>query len=124
MQQGAWRLAPTATSSISALSARDVVQTATNTVTGTIPVGDAAVAFSPDGTTAYAGAGSVYVIDTSTLAVTTVIPTQFAGALGVTPDGTLLYVGGASLTEPGSIINTQSLQITGTFPSGGGILIH
>jgi YVTN family beta-propeller protein len=87
-------------------------------------VGDAAVAFSPDGTTAYAGAGSVYVIDTSTLAVTTVIPTQFAGALGVTPDGTLLYVGGASLTEPGSIINTQSLQITATFPSGGGILIH
>jgi DNA-binding beta-propeller fold protein YncE len=39
------------------------------------PVGDASVAFSPDGTTAYAGAGSVYVIDTSTLAVTFVIPT-------------------------------------------------
>jgi DNA-binding beta-propeller fold protein YncE len=75
-------------------------------------------------------AQGINVIDTATLAVTNFLPGTFGvGGLAVTPDGTLLYGGGQSPTfqfgaEPGSIINTQSLQITATFPSGGGILIH
>ena len=100
----------------------DVVQTASNTVTGSIPMASVfAITFSPDGTHAYAGSTyqypgyAVYVIGTSTLAVTSFIPAKFAdGGLAVTPDGTLLYAGGASPTFqfsalPGSIINTQSL---------------
>ena len=75
-------------------------------------------------------AQGINVIDTATLAVTNFLPGTFGvGGLAVTPDGTLLYGRGQSPTfqfgaEPGSIINTQSLQITATFPSGGGILIH
>jgi WD40 repeat protein len=114
----------------------DVIQTATNKVIGTISAAPAvnSIAFSPDGTRAYAWGGyaaqGINVIDTATLAVTNFLPGTFGvGGLAVTPDGTLLYGGGQSPTfqfgaEPGSIINTQSLQITATFPSGGGILIH
>jgi DNA-binding beta-propeller fold protein YncE len=114
----------------------DVIQTATNKVIGTISAAPAvnSIAFSPDGTRAYAWGGyaaqGINVIDTATLAVTNFLPGMFGvGGLAVTPDGTLLYGGGQSPTfqfgaETGSIINTQSLQITATFPSGGGILIH
>jgi YVTN family beta-propeller protein len=117
-------------------SAVDVFDTATNTITGTIALAGAGpIVFSPDGTLAYAASGtyasdSVSVIDTSTLAVTGTASIGLINGMAVTADGTLLYVGGPAVTEfsakaePGSIINTQSLQVTGTFQSGGGILIH
>jgi DNA-binding beta-propeller fold protein YncE len=105
-------------------SAIDVVETATNKITGTIPVtGAGPIVFSSDGTRAYAAsAASISAVDTSSLAVIGVVTTPFLGGMGITTDGTLLYVGGAYV--PGSIIDTQSLQITATFPSDGGILIH
>jgi len=114
----------------------------TNQVIGTIPVtGALSIAFSPDGTRAYAlgypGAGGfgICAIDTSTLAVTNIIPGKFGGPIGeglaVTSDGALLYSGGFPpnpfqgwAATPGSVIDTQSLQITGAFPSAGAIVIH
>src|ERR1039457_847906 len=121
--------------SISASILQYVIQTATNKILGTISAAPAvnSIAFSPDGTRAYAWGATLRRGSTSSTRPRSLSLTSFlarsACGLAVTPDGTLLYGGGQSPTfqfgaEPGSIINTQSLQITATFPSGGGILIH
>src|SRR6516225_2705036 len=70
-----------------------VIDTATNTVTATIPVSPPpfGVAVAPDGSRVYVAistTGTLSVIDTTTNAVTTTIPvgTQ-VGGVAVTPDG-------------------------------------
>ena len=71
-----------------------VIDTATGTVTGTVPVGTAParVAITRDGTRAYvtnAGSASISVIDTAADAVIETIPVgDSPSALAVTPDGT------------------------------------
>jgi len=78
----------------------DVISTATNTVTATIPLGvgtfPTGLALSPDGSTIYTadqGANAVSVISTATDTVTNTI-TGFSGALGIvlSPNGTTAYV--------------------------------
>jgi DNA-binding beta-propeller fold protein YncE len=116
----------------------DVVDMATNSVTGTIPLSASAIAFSPDGAAAYVvgvqnNVSGVAVIDTSTLVVTAFIPSinplgwcavdgcEGAGeGIAVTPDGNFIYAGGA----PGALIDAQTLAVVGPFTSGGPIVIH
>ena len=101
----------------------DVVDAATNKVTGAIPIGASCIAFSPDGSKAYAvtaqnGVPGVAVIDTSTLAVTGFISGINATggqSIAVTRDGKLIYVAGS----PGVVINARSLAVVGHFQSGG-----
>jgi DNA-binding beta-propeller fold protein YncE len=116
----------------------DVVDMATNSVTGTIPISASSIAFSPDGATAYVAGvqnnvSGVAVVDTSTLAVTTFIPginplgwcavngCEGAGeGIAVTPDGNFVYAGGT----PGALIDAQTLAVVAPFTSGGPIVIH
>ena len=107
-------------------SSVEVYDLATKTVIGTVPLADNSIAFSPDGGTAYiAGAqnnvNGVGVVDTSTLAVTAFIPGTGGGSgqsIAVTPDGTLIYVGG------GDIINAQTLEVVGAFGASAPVAIH
>ena len=73
-----------------------VIDTASNTVTATIPVGSGpgGVAVTPDGSRVYIGneGGNVSVIDTASNTVTATIPTSGAYGLAVTPDGSAVYV--------------------------------
>jgi YVTN family beta-propeller protein len=75
-----------------------VVDTATNAVIATIPVGDSpfGVAVSPDGSKVYVtnlGSASVSVIDAATNTVTATIPVGLQpSGVAVTPDGSKLYV--------------------------------
>ena len=75
-----------------------VIDTATNTVIATIPVGDTpcGVAVSPDGTRAYVTNlvdDTVSVIDTATNTVTATIPVgDGPDGVAVSPDGTRVYV--------------------------------
>ncbi|MFE9889229.1 Ig-like domain repeat protein, partial [Streptomyces scopuliridis] len=100
-----------------------VIDTATNTVTATIPVGSTplGVAITPDGLRAYvinSGGNSVSVINTVTNAVIATIPvgsTPFGVA--ITPDGLRAYVtnsGGNSI----SVIDTATNTVTATIPVG------
>jgi len=106
----------------------DVVDTTTYQVTGTIPIAASAIAFAPDGATAYAvtsqnGVPGIAVIDTSTLAISDFISGingSGGQSIAVTPDGKLLYVAGS----PGAIIDAHSLTIVGQLQSGGPILIR
>ncbi|MFC5066306.1 protein kinase domain-containing protein [Actinomycetospora atypica] len=91
-----------------------VVDTATDTATGTIPVPDGgpqAVAFSPDGRHAYVGiargaGGEVGVVDTAAGAVTATIPTRSAPMmLVVSPDGRRVH---ASETGSIAVIDTDT----------------
>jgi len=83
-----------------------VIDTATGTLTMTIPVGLAPgnVAFSPDGSRAYVtnrGESSVSGISTATNTVIATIPVgEEPAALVVTPDGSRVYVGQARATCP------------------------
>lgn len=107
-------------------SSVEVYDLATKTVIGTVPLAANSIAFSPDGGTAYiAGAqnnvNGVGVVDTSTLAVTAFIPGTGGGSgqsIAVTPDGTLIYVGG------GDIINAQTLEVVGAFGASAPVAIH
>lgn len=75
-----------------------VINTATNTVIATVPVGigPSGVAITPDGTRAYVtnqGSDSVSVINTTNNTVIATIPVGDAPiALAITPDGTRVYV--------------------------------
>jgi YVTN family beta-propeller protein len=99
----------------------DVIDAATNTITATIAVGASAVAFSPDGTRAYAAStqdnvSGITVIDTASLAAIDFIPGVTSGgaeSIAFTPDGELAVVAGGE----GSVINTHSLQVVAKFPS-------
>jgi DNA-binding beta-propeller fold protein YncE len=118
----------------------NVVSTATNKVTGTIPVVAYSIVISPDGTRAYvysqtdSGTFGIAVIDTSTFATIAFIPLPgypytSGFALAVTPDGAQLFIGGSDTyiggPEPtrGTIIDTQSLNVSGRFPSYSGALV-
>lgn len=101
------------------------IDTATNTVTATIPVGGGptGVALSPDGTRAYVGSqgsNTVSVIDTATDAVTATIPVP-AGPRQVvlTADGSRAYV---TDQEAGvvSAIDTATNTVTAIIPVDGG----
>ena len=110
-----------------------VINTATNTVTATIPVGATpfGAAISPDGTRLYvansnAGAtpqpGSVSVINTTTNTVTATIPVGILPvAVAVNPDGSRLYVAnesGSSVSVINTATNTVSATINVAFPGG------
>ncbi|HEV2989164.1 MAG TPA: YncE family protein [Candidatus Angelobacter sp.] len=111
-----------------------VIDTSTNAVIATIPVGNfpAGVVFSPDGTRAYvanSGDGTISVIDT---AINTVIGTislpagEFAGVLAITPDGKNLYVTNLLSSTSGiNVIATATNTVTATISGvgGGGLAI-
>ncbi|NUR63782.1 MAG: DUF4082 domain-containing protein [Catenulispora sp.] len=99
-----------------------VIDTATETVTGTITsfIGPSAVVFNASGTRAYIPddvANTVSVLDTATYSVLTTIPVGKApSAAALTPSGAKLYV-----TNPGdqtlSVIDTATATVTATITS-------
>jgi YVTN family beta-propeller protein len=115
-----------------------VIDTATNTVADTIPVGifPRGVAVSPDGTHAYVAnlctaaapgcaPGSVSVIDTAQNAVVTTVPAGPAPAsIDLVPDGSRAYITNAVEVGPGAVTvldtatNTTSSIPLGNFPYG------
>lgn len=100
-----------------------VLNTSSNSVTATIPVGPnpVSVAVSPSGSRAYvtnAGSNSVSVIDTSAL---TVIQNVTVGgnpvSVAITPDGSQVYVANARSNSV-SVINTSTNTVSATIPVG------
>jgi YVTN family beta-propeller protein len=101
-----------------------VIDTATNTVTATITVGDApqGVAVSPNGSRAYVtnfGSDTVSVINTATNTVSATI-TVGNGPVGVavSPDGSRAYVTNA-ISNTVSVINTATNTVAATITVGG-----
>jgi YVTN family beta-propeller protein len=100
-----------------------VIETATNTVTATIPVGSSprGVAVSPDGTRAYVtneSSDTVSVIDTATNTVTATIPVgDGPDSVVVTPEGTRAYVANQG-SGTASVIDTATNTVTATIPVG------
>ena len=106
-----------------------VIDTATNTVTATIPVGSGrqGVAVTPDGSKVYVAntnsPGTVSVIDTATNTVTATVPVRFTPAnVAVTPDGSAVYVSNVD-NQNVIVIDTATNTVTATirvgiFPSG------
>ena len=106
-----------------------VIDTATNTVTATIPVGSEpfGVGVSPDGSRVYVANGrpsnSVSVIDTnpSSPSFNTVIATVAVGldpeGLAVSPDGTRVYVANSEANSV-SVIDTATNTVVATVPVG------
>jgi YVTN family beta-propeller protein len=102
-----------------------VIDTATNTVVATVPVGENAVgvAVTPDGKHVYVANVSttrhVAVIDTAT---NTVVATILAGnnpfGVAITPDGTRAYVTN-EVSNTVSVIDTASNTVVATVPVGG-----
>ena len=96
-----------------------VIDTATNTVTATVPVGSYpwGVAVSPDGTKVYVaneGSNTVSVIDTATNTVTATVDVGINPlGVAVSPDGTKVYVTNSNLSyflqKPITCIVTPSL---------------
>ena len=88
-----------------------VIDTATNTVTATVPVGKCpmGVAVSPDGTKVYVaneGSNNVSVIDTATNTVTaTVTVGKSPYGIAVTPDGTKVYVANSGNDDDPEILS-------------------
>lgn len=100
-----------------------VIDLATNTITGTVPVasGPQDVSISPDGAHLYvttASANAVAVIDTATSAVTTTIPvgTQPAGIRVNPADGTAYVTNTA--TDDVSVIDLTTNAVTATIGVG------
>ena len=100
-----------------------VINTLTNTVTATIPVGNnpLGVAVSPDGTKVYVTNKfdqTVSVINTATNTVTATIPVNFDPfSLAVSPDGTRVYVANP-LANDVTIINAINNTVIGNVPVG------
>jgi YVTN family beta-propeller protein len=106
-----------------------VIDTATNTVVATVPVGFSpfGVAITPDGTHAYVTNGnskSVSVIDTATNTVVATVPVgNDPRGVAITPDGTQAYVTN-ELSDTVSVIDTATntvvatVPLVGLFPSG------
>jgi YVTN family beta-propeller protein len=100
-----------------------VIDTATNAVTATIPVGNGpfAVAVSPDGSKVYVtntGSNNVSVIDTATNTVIATIPVEASFGVAVSPDGSRVYATTAG-TASVSVINAATNAVTATIPVGG-----
>jgi YVTN family beta-propeller protein len=100
-----------------------VIDTASNTITATIPVGSAPVslALTPDGALLYVvndGGNTVSVVDAATNTVTATVPVGSAPfGIAVTPDGAFAYVTnlrGSSV----SVIVTATNTVTATIPVG------
>jgi YVTN family beta-propeller protein len=77
-----------------------VIDTLTNTLVGTITVGQSpwGIAITPDGTRAYVAnsSGTISVIDTSTdTVITTIVDNDLPFGVAITPDGTRVYVSNA-----------------------------
>jgi len=92
-----------------------VIDTATNTVSATIPIGASlGVAVTPDGSKVYVanvGAGAVSVIDTATNSVIATIPVNAFG-VAVSPDGSKVYVTNSfGFPAPVSVIDTATNTI-------------
>jgi YVTN family beta-propeller protein len=104
-----------------------VIDTKTNTVTATIPVGNSpwGVAVSPDGRSVYVTnirSGTVSVIDTRTNTVVATIP---AGSnpygVAVSPDGRRLYVSNDNLAASTvTVIDAATGATIATIPTGNG----
>ncbi len=100
-----------------------VIDTATNTVTATVPVGSVPCgdAVTPDGSSVYvtnSGSNTVSVIDTTTNTVTATVPVGSSPiGVAVTPDGTKVYVANS---EDGtvSVIDTATNTVVGGFLVG------
>jgi YVTN family beta-propeller protein len=98
------------------------IDTATNTVSATIPVGGGpfGVAVSPDGSKVYVGNSSfpsntVSVIDTATNTVSATIPDDFfPEGVAVSPDGSKVYV--THLSGRVSVIDTAANIVIATIP--------
>ncbi|MBL0057141.1 MAG: beta-propeller fold lactonase family protein [Chitinophagaceae bacterium] len=102
-----------------------VINTATNNVVTTIPVGSnpRGVSVSADGSRAYIannGSSTVSVINTSTQSVIATIPiTSSPLGLVVNPDGTRLYVVSNGLSQV-DVVNTSTNAIIANIPCGSG----
>ncbi|MGH9264317.1 MAG: beta-propeller fold lactonase family protein [Acidimicrobiales bacterium] len=96
-----------------------VVDTATNTVVATIPVGDQpnALAVRPDGTRVYVangGSDTVSVIDTATNTVVATIPVgNFPQGVAVRPDGARVYV---ATFDGLAVIDPATNSVVATIP--------
>jgi len=102
-----------------------VIDTATNTVVATVPVGalPSGVVITPDGTRAYVSGFPASVIDTATNTVVATLPMS-GGVAAFTPDGTRAYLttGGNAV----SVIDTATNTVVATVPvegSAGGMAI-
>jgi YVTN family beta-propeller protein len=100
-----------------------VIDTATNTVVDTVPVGSNPFALdvTPDGAFVYVGnfvAGNVSVIDTTTNSVVaTVNVAGHPNGVAVTPNGALVYVAGYT-SDSVSVIDTATNTVVATVPVG------
>jgi uncharacterized repeat protein (TIGR01451 family) len=100
-----------------------VIDTASNTVTATIPVGASpfGVAVTPDGAFVYVvnnDSHTVSVIDTGSNTVTATIPVGTKpNGVAVTPDGAFVYVANFGSTDV-SVIDTASNTVTATIQVG------
>lgn len=94
-----------------------VINSTTNTITSTIPVGGTGIAISPDGKSAWVGgyySGTVSVIDTATNVVTDTIPVgQAPWDTAFTPDGKTAYVTDEALNVVW-VIDTASKAVVGS----------
>jgi YVTN family beta-propeller protein len=111
-----------------------VIDTATNTISATIPVGifPNGVVVTPDGTKVYVAndfGNTVPVIDTATNTVIATIPVGNAPlGVAVTPDGTKVYVANRpntvsvvdTATSTVSVVDTATNTVSATIPVGNG----
>ena len=122
---GAWASAPQAYITNLNDNTVSVIDTASNTVTATVPVGNVpnGVAVTPDGARVYVAnifGNSVSVIDTATNIVTaTVMVGPFPFGVAVTPDGGHVYVGNQG-DGTVSVIATASNTVAATVHVGVG----
>ncbi len=102
-----------------------VIDTATNTVVATIPVGNFPlwVEITPDGARAFVtntNSNNVSVIDTATNTVVATVPVGSAPQeVAITPDGTRAYVANQSSNNV-SVINTATYAVDSTVTVGAG----
>jgi YVTN family beta-propeller protein len=111
-----------------------VIDTTTDTVTATIPVGNSpyGVAVTPDGNRVYItneGDNTVSVIDTTTNTVTATIPVGgLPEGVAVSPDGSRVYTSGgviSTLREYSvSVINTATNTVIATIPIPYGVGVY
>ncbi|HII91461.1 MAG TPA: YncE family protein, partial [Methanosarcina sp.] len=103
-----------------------VIDTETNNVTATVPVGDnpVGVAINPDGTKLYVTnhkGNTTSVIDTTTNTVTATVPGYGPYGVSVTPDGKKVYVTNLGSDLSGktvAVIDTETNTIIATVKVG------